>query len=127
MSYFQTYIIYVKIILFQVAQFPHAIYKQLLEKKNKGLILILNKCDLVSPSLVVAWQDYFEKKFPRLKVLPFCAIESNPISKKSGFKMSFQSAVKLMEVCQEIVGNESKFSNCSFQSSNLTLYYFQLI
>lgn len=49
---------------------------------KKDLILILNKIDLVPNSLVVAWKNYFETKFPNLHVILFTSAKQIKHKKK---------------------------------------------
>lgn len=51
--------------------FSPKFYEYCTNTLKKDLILILNKIDLVPNSLVVAWKNYFETKFPSLYVILF--------------------------------------------------------
>ncbi|CAF2099599.1 unnamed protein product [Rotaria magnacalcarata] len=56
---------------FAVLHFSPALYDNVTRVNNKPLIIILNKIDLVPPSLVIAVKDYFSKKFPQLHILTY--------------------------------------------------------
>jgi G3E family GTPase len=58
-------------IRFPALHFSPAFYKHCVERLNKQVILVLNKIDLVPISVVVAWKDYFRRKFPNLHILLF--------------------------------------------------------
>lgn len=51
--------------------FSPALYDHITRDLKKEAILVLNKIDLVPPSLVVAWKRYFISKYPQLKVICF--------------------------------------------------------
>lgn len=87
---------------FPVAQFPPYLYEHLVEKENKGVILILNKCDLLPPSVIVAWELYFSQKFPKLLVVPFSSLEGCK-KKRSLLKMAAESSLCLVDACQRLV------------------------
>lgn len=87
---------------FSVAQFPPYLYEHLVEKENKGIILILNKCDLLPPAVVVAWEQYFHDKFPKLLVVPFSSMEGYAF-RRGTLKMAAESSLKLVDACQKLV------------------------
>ncbi|KAK7077336.1 Guanine nucleotide-binding-like protein 1 [Halocaridina rubra] len=90
---------------FPVALFPPYLYHHLVEKENKGVILIMNKCDLLPASVVLAWERYFCEKFPKLLVVPFSSMEGKK-SKKSLLRMAAESALSLVDACQKLVDGE---------------------
>jgi len=51
--------------------FPISLYKYVIEDHKKPLLMVLNKCDLVSKENVQAWKDYFNKRFPQLEIATF--------------------------------------------------------
>lgn len=61
-------------IRFAVAQFPPYVYRRL-AVQGRGVLLVLNKVDLVPASVVLAWKQYFENLCPGLQVVPFCSHE----------------------------------------------------
>ena len=68
----------------------------------------MNKCDLIKPCLVLAWQKYFEEKYPGLTVVPFCSIEGCKTA-RGLLKMAKQSSMNLISACEKIVKNQSEF------------------
>ena len=54
--------------LVQVCQFSPAVYEWL-QCNRKGVVLVLNKVDLVPASLVTAWKNYFTEHYPQLQVI----------------------------------------------------------
>uniref|UniRef100_A0A2P2HZ94 Guanine nucleotide-binding protein-like 1 n=1 Tax=Hirondellea gigas TaxID=1518452 RepID=A0A2P2HZ94_9CRUS len=59
---------------FAVCQFPAYVYHALREQ-GRGVVLVLNKVDLVPASLVLAWRRYFTTAYPHLQVVAFCSHE----------------------------------------------------
>ena len=92
----------------QVAHFPPYLYEHLVEKENKGIILIMNKCDLVPPSLILAWEHYFARHFPKLIVVPFFSLEGRR-GKRGLLKMAAESALCLVDACQKLVEGSGKY------------------
>lgn len=89
---------------FPVAHFPPYLYHHLTEKEGRGIILILNKCDLIPPELVVAWENYFHNTFPKLLVVPFSSYEGR-CHPRGRLRMAAESSLRLVEACQQLVGN----------------------
>ncbi|KAL7643218.1 UNVERIFIED_CONTAM: hypothetical protein RMT77_006509 [Armadillidium vulgare] len=89
---------------FVAAHFPPYLYKHLVEKENKGVVLVMNKCDLVPSSLVIAWTDFCAKFYPKLIVVPFSSFEGKS-AKKSTLKMAMHSSLNLIDACQKLVDN----------------------
>ncbi|XP_064107488.1 guanine nucleotide-binding protein-like 1 [Macrobrachium nipponense] len=87
---------------FPVAQFPPYLYHHLVEKENKGIILIMNKADLLPPSLILAWEHYFAQHFPKLIVVPFSSLEGYK-GRKCLLRMAAESALCLVDACQKLV------------------------
>lgn len=58
-------------LLFQALHFSPALYEYVTKQLKKHLILVLNKIDLATPSLVVAWKHYFQERFPDLHIVCF--------------------------------------------------------
>ena len=92
---------------FPVAHFPPYLYHHLTEKEGRSIILILNKCDLVSPEVVVAWEHYFHTAFPKLLVVPFSSLEGRR-HPKGRLRMAAESSLRLVEACQKLVGDSGK-------------------
>lgn len=111
-------------IRFPVLMFPPYLYKYVTEELKKDMILILNKIDLAPPPLVVAWRDYFSKHYPELHILMFTSFptynlrgntyEAEGIKKRrrrGKLKMAAEGAQKLLQACQDIVGDEVDLSS----------------
>ncbi|RZF33706.1 hypothetical protein LSTR_LSTR007734 [Laodelphax striatellus] len=99
--------------------FPPSLYRFVVEKCKKNMILVLNKIDLVPAPLVVAWKEYFSQKYPGLKIVMFTSFPGYNIRgnvqdkgglqqrrRKGKLKMSAEGAQKLFEACKEIVRDE---------------------
>lgn len=89
---------------FPVAHFPPYLYHHLTEKEGRGIILILNKCDLLPPEVVVAWEHYFHHTFPKLLVVPFSSLEGRR-HPRGRLRMAAESSLRLVETCQQLVGD----------------------
>lgn len=64
--------------------FPPSLYDYVTNTLKKGFILVLNKIDLASASLVVAWKHYFQEKYPNLQIVMFTTLPGyNLIGKHS--------------------------------------------
>uniref|UniRef100_A0A8D0FWD8 Guanine nucleotide-binding protein-like 1 n=1 Tax=Strix occidentalis caurina TaxID=311401 RepID=A0A8D0FWD8_STROC len=50
---------------------PPALATHVTRELGKGLILILNKVDLTSPSVATAWSHLLRRRFPTARVVPF--------------------------------------------------------
>ncbi|GAB6020129.1 Guanine nucleotide-binding-like protein 1 [Chamberlinius hualienensis] len=98
--------------------FPPALYNHVAQELKKSVVLILNKIDLATPSLVVAWKHYFQNKFPHLHVICFtsmssCEVKSHDSEKKmqqkkprGRLRMAAEGALRVMEECDQIVGGK---------------------
>lgn len=93
--------------LSQVAHFPPYLYHHLTEKEGRGIILILNKCDLLPPEVVVAWEHYFHHTFPKLLVVPFSSLEGRR-HPRGRLRMAAESSLRLVEACQQLVGDSGE-------------------
>ena len=49
------------------------LFLDITEELDKLVILVLNKVDMVHPSVSVSWKRYFENKFPEIRVVLFSA------------------------------------------------------
>lgn len=54
--------------------FPPSLYDYVTNNLRKDMILLLNKIDLISSSLVSAWKNYFSTKYPKLHVVMFTTL-----------------------------------------------------
>ncbi|XP_050686301.1 guanine nucleotide-binding protein-like 1 [Eriocheir sinensis] len=94
---------------FPVAHFPPYLYHYLSEKEGRGIVLILNKCDLLPPEVVVAWEHYFHHAFPKLLVVPFSSFEGRR-HPRGRLRMAANSSLRLVEACQKLVGDTIDFA-----------------
>uniref|UniRef100_A0A6B2EDS3 Guanine nucleotide-binding protein-like 1 n=1 Tax=Phlebotomus kandelakii TaxID=1109342 RepID=A0A6B2EDS3_9DIPT len=62
-------------IRFPTLMFPPSVYMYVRDV-GKSMILVLNKIDLVRPTVVLAWQKYFQEKYPELHILAFTSFPS---------------------------------------------------
>lgn len=108
-------------IRYPVMMFPPYLYNNITQELGKEMILILNKVDLAPAALVVAWQEYFKTKYPKLHILVFTSfptynLRGNTEVEKEGevkqrhrkgkLRMAAEGAQKIMETCQKIVGDK---------------------
>jgi ribosome biogenesis GTPase A len=106
-------------IRYPVMMFPPYLYNYVTNKLGKDMILILNKVDLAPSALVVAWQEYFKIKYPKLHILIFTSYpnynlrgnvnknENLKIKRRKGkLKMAAEGAQKIMETCKDIVKDQ---------------------
>ena len=56
--------------------FPPSLYDYLVNELKMPLILILNKCDLVSLQMVESWKLFFEEKYPKLHCVTFASFKN---------------------------------------------------
>ncbi|KAJ8704828.1 hypothetical protein PYW08_012148 [Mythimna loreyi] len=103
--------------------FPPSLYSYIREQR-KDMILVLNKIDLVSASVVAAWKEYLTAAYPELKVLYFTSCPAYNLrgatSDKAGLqvrrrkgkqRMCAEGATKILEACKEIVKGEVDLSS----------------
>lgn len=106
-------------IRYTVMMFPPYLYNYVTNDLGKEMILILNKVDLAPAPLVVAWQEYFKTKYPKLHILVFTSFPTYNLRgnsneeqalksrrRKGKLKMAAEGAQKIMEACKEIVGDK---------------------
>ncbi|XP_067662554.1 guanine nucleotide-binding protein-like 1 isoform X2 [Haliotis asinina] len=96
--------------------FSPALYDHVTRDLNKPMILVLNKVDLAPLGLVVAWKDYFQKRFPKLHIVFFtsyaeaashqgslqqskCLIKGH----KKGGQIKSVGSRELLEACESLV------------------------
>ncbi|KAK4317226.1 hypothetical protein Pmani_011670 [Petrolisthes manimaculis] len=101
---------------YSVAQFPPYLYEHLV-KRERDIILVMNKCDLVPGSVVKAWQHYFQTHYPRLLLIPFSSLVGH-------------CTMRLVEACKNIVGeavnlqswgNKVEMDTCSSELSEVAM------
>ncbi|KAL1923491.1 uncharacterized protein VTP21DRAFT_8471 [Calcarisporiella thermophila] len=54
-----------------VLHFPPALYDYVINELRRKMVVVFNKCDLVSDATLFAWTKYFEEKFPGLHIAHF--------------------------------------------------------
>ncbi|XP_067944024.1 guanine nucleotide-binding protein-like 1 [Watersipora subatra] len=96
--------------------FNPELYKYVTSVLGKEVIVILNKCDIVPPSVAIAWKNYLLEEFPKLKVVIFTSYPKDPSTrtllakgKQSGRRRKRPGAVgpiELWEVCNSLVKGE---------------------
>lgn len=104
-------------IRYPVYHFSPALYEYVTKDLKKNMIIVLNKIDLVSAPLVLAWQEYFKKHFPMLKVMCFASYagmilkEGKRGRRVGNLHMAIAGARKLLQLCEEIVGDQANLSS----------------
>uniref|UniRef100_A0A182MQP6 Guanine nucleotide-binding protein-like 1 n=1 Tax=Anopheles culicifacies TaxID=139723 RepID=A0A182MQP6_9DIPT len=104
---------------FPTLMFPPSLYKYVTEELGKGMMLVINKIDLVEAEAVLAWKQYFEQKYPEIKVVLFTSYPSYNLrgkqESKYGLKirrrrgrmrMAAEGAQQIYDVCRMYVGDE---------------------
>ncbi|RMZ92943.1 guanine nucleotide-binding -like 1, partial [Brachionus plicatilis] len=66
--------------------FSPKFYEYCTDILKKDIILILNKIDLIPSSVVIAWKNYFESKFPNLHVVLFSSAKQIKHKRKKARK-----------------------------------------
>lgn len=66
--------------VFQVLQFPPALYHYITGELLKQVIVVLNKIDLCPAPLVLAWKHYLTNRFPNLQCVCFTSHPGQPYS-----------------------------------------------
>ena len=100
-------------IRYSVFHFPITLYDYIKKELNKEIILILNKCDLIPAELVIAWVEYWKKRFPDIVVVPFASyagMRIKDLGKMKGkrfgkFCMASESVRHLYKACEKVVDN----------------------
>jgi len=108
-------ILFILDIRYAAAMFPPSLYADIL-KRDKKMILVLNKVDLVSPELAAAWKSYFNQRFTELRIVFFTSFPAYNLTgateNKRGLKfrkgkgsmaMAKEGAMGVWQVCQELV------------------------
>lgn len=111
-------------IRYPVCMFPPYLYNHVVNECQKDMILVLNKVDLAPPALVVAWLNYFETMYPKLRVVMFTSYpsynlrgntnETDGIKKRrrrGKLQMPSEGAGILLDTCKEIVGDKVDLSS----------------
>lgn len=99
-------------IRYATATFPPSLYEYVV-MKNKSLILVLNKIDLISPELSAAWKAYLTEKFPLIHVVFFTSFPSYNLVNvsrngikikklKAKFGIAKEGALQILELCEKL-------------------------
>ncbi|KAJ8287768.1 hypothetical protein COCON_G00004270 [Conger conger] len=102
-----------------VLQFPPALYHFITSELQKQVIVVLNKVDLCSPPLVLAWRHYLSSLFPHLHCVCFTSHPGQPYStllqkKRMRRKVGWHGAggpIHILRACQEITGGRVDLSS----------------
>ncbi|XP_054715883.1 guanine nucleotide-binding protein-like 1 [Uloborus diversus] len=109
---FSDIVLQVTDIRFAVYHFSPALYDYVSKDLKKSMVIVLNKVDLVPAPLVLAWQEYFKKHFPMLKVMCFASYagmilkEGKRGRRVGNLHMAVAGARNLLKLCEEIVGDK---------------------
>ena len=103
--------------------FSPALYDHVVNDLKKHIILVLNKIDLAPPPLVLAWKEYFQRRFPSVNIVCFTSMAkvesergedpSEVIFKKRMRKFNAIGPKQLLQVCEKIV--RGKVDLCSWK------------
>lgn len=103
--------------------FSPALYDHVVNDLKKHIILVLNKIDLAPPPLVLAWKEYFQKRFPSVSIVCFTSMAkvesdldrgddpSEVIFKKRMRKFNAIGPKQLLQVCERIVRDKVDLSS----------------
>ncbi|KAF9923087.1 Guanine nucleotide-binding-like protein 1 [Linnemannia zychae] len=61
-----------------VIHFPPSLYNYVVNDMKRKLVVVFNKIDLVAPSTVFAWTQYFKEEFPELHIATFSCYPPDP-------------------------------------------------
>lgn len=91
-----------------IFHFPPSLYHHVVNELGKEMILVLNKIDLVEVDLVIAWEEYLKKLFPRLNILAFASYAGMKVRSSSGkrvgkLRMAIKGALALQEMVSKII------------------------
>ena len=88
--------------------FPPALYDYIVKELNKMVVIVLNKVDLVPPSLVIAWQSYLKSQYPEAHIVSFASyagMKTKANGKRVGnMKMAVDGAKRFMLEIEKLVG-----------------------
>lgn len=104
--------------------FSPSLYDHVVNTLKKDMIVVLNKIDLAPAALVVAWKDYFKKRYPDLHIVMFTTVPGYNLmgkqSDKAGLqvrrrrgrmRMAAEGTQVLFEACKKIVGDNLDLSS----------------
>ncbi|XP_055837376.1 guanine nucleotide-binding protein-like 1 isoform X1 [Episyrphus balteatus] len=81
-------------IRYATLMFPPFLYKYIVETLKKHAILVLNKVDLVSPEVIVAWKSYFEKTYPGITVVLFASYPAKTLKGSTKGRMAHKRSIE---------------------------------
>lgn len=109
---------------FPTLMFPPSLYHYVTQDLGKGMILVINKVDLVEAEVVLGWKRYFEEKYPSIKVVLFTSYPSYNLrgkhENKQGLKirrrrgrmrMAAEGAQQIFDFCREYCEDEVDLSS----------------
>ena len=80
---------------FPLINFPPSLYRFVTGQLGKGLLLVLNKIDLVPPSAVQAWRLYFQRVYPLLHVVAYSSQPRGEAGSNDDFDVLSRNRVKV--------------------------------
>ena len=106
-------------IRYSVFHFPITLYDYIKKELKKEIILVLNKCDLIPAELVIAWTDYWRRRFEDISIIPFASyagMRTKDSGKTKGkrfgkFYMASESVKHLYKACKNLVNNRIDLSD----------------
>ncbi|XP_063982221.1 guanine nucleotide-binding protein-like 1 isoform X2 [Diachasmimorpha longicaudata] len=111
-------------IRYPVLMFPPYLYNYVTNDLKKDMILVLNKIDLASPALVLAWREYFQLHYPKIHILFFTSYpkynlrgnqedgEGLKVRRRKGkLRMAAEGAQKVFTTCKTIVADQVDLSS----------------
>ncbi|XP_055539613.1 guanine nucleotide-binding protein-like 1 [Wyeomyia smithii] len=109
---------------FPALMFPPSFYNYVTEDIGKGMILVINKIDLVEPEAVLAWKRYFQEKYKDIQIVLFTSYPSYNLRgkqqnkqglkirrRKGRMRMAAEGAQQIFNICREYVGDEVDLSS----------------
>ncbi|XP_015121472.1 guanine nucleotide-binding protein-like 1 [Diachasma alloeum] len=111
-------------IRYPVLMFPPYLYNYVTNDLKKDMILVLNKIDLASPALVLAWREYFQLHYPTVHILFFTSFPKYNLRgnqedgeglkqrrRRGKLRMAAEGAQKLLSTCKAIVRDQVDLSS----------------
>lgn len=90
------------------------------------MILVLNKIDLAPADLVVAWKDYFKKRYPNLHIIMFTTLPGYNLMGKQSDKVGLQVRRRRGKMRMAAEGTQVLFDTCkTIVSDNIDLSSWQ--
>jgi ribosome biogenesis GTPase A len=108
-------------IRYTALHFSPTFYNYCTSTLKKDVILVLNKIDLVELELVIAWKNYFKRKFPKLHILLFSSAKQIKYKQKRS-KVSKKSAQYYDEIEEDQVIKKILAANIYTAQAHRQLY-----